>query len=1111
VKVNGIPLNPEYGPFSVRCAFGYDMETSEATVEVARPPIGADMWSPVTIEMGATRETAQLRFAGYLIGLDKTFYPRSCSLICRGYLFKAKMTAPAIDDTADELWISMCNDGAGMTDEDQVEAILDACGLTGVARDIQGTGKLLGTYADDQFVWRDGESGLAYIHRLEEICLGYRTFDGLGGSIVRRRIFAQPTGTPIATFREGVDILDGSYSDTILEIRNRVHVSGYGTGAGQVKITVSQSTPYVPNGYITQVVSNGMIERELTADTGDGLSCEEVGRWQLAELNRRLRKTTFSTPRDDMVPPGATIQIETSDRFGIAQPAWVQKVEVSIGQDGAFTQTITAIGGLGIGGEVNVPDPNPIADFAFIALEVESVIEGGAPTPLYTVRCKAACTPIAAPIASYAWTASAGGVPSSGTGQTFQVSFADPAGATVTLAATDTAGNVGTVTKPLPTSDLSSGNWPVRKIYAAGGSVVEVYTVTGWISLAEPSATAVANGPAWQSGNNAVTSTDDLATMPTVTTPFTGVAVTALDTDIPAGLAHVLVGTADGRLAYSSDSGATWTQFTGPVGDVNPVTRVWLSGVPGDWWCLTAIGLYRTLDSGATWTKVLAAAAGESFQDAIAGGTRTMVAMSGGRVLCDVAGVAQTLPAGMTDLYAAVADPESDVFYCYDSTGRTCAHDASGGTTLSERVALPGGTPQLRGLAMDTEFPGLLYVATGAGGIYKSLDGFATADGYKQIRAPGTDGSPAGAAYAQVGAGKLVSTTFTGRRVLVSCAGPRVFWTENIFTAAPVWQENSNGLPAGSASASYLRLDPWNFKRGFVIAGAETTAGVVYKNDDIIGGGAWSPILTSADAISAIGTFEGTTALQAYIRTLGLSSALENLIYAVVDVRPANWTVVSKIFLLKSLDGGASWTNLGQLAAGAERHTAQFVVSQHDASYIVLVYTDAAGTYHIGYSATGAPPLTVGYSGAGGWLQVPYGGNDADQIAYYRGGANKRTNDGGQTWTDFGTGTYQPFVFDDMIPDHIMALDSYSGVRYSVDRGLTWGDLLKPAPFTFRGTTNGLAISFPSTEVFYYCGYDQATGNTWLVSTLAADHLTWTDRTGNLPVSPGCLTVDPQV
>jgi hypothetical protein len=123
----------------------------------------------------------------------------------------------------------------------------------------------------------------------------------------------------------------------------------------------SEFAPYLPPGLpdgpegfpcITYAFSSPLIEKSTIAQTdpdgnplGDVLSCEAVAQLLLAERNCVVDTLTFSTPRDDVLAPGQAIHLH-SPRLGITdagQHYWLQHLEVTLDERGAFTQRLTCV------------------------------------------------------------------------------------------------------------------------------------------------------------------------------------------------------------------------------------------------------------------------------------------------------------------------------------------------------------------------------------------------------------------------------------------------------------------------------------------------------------------------------------------------------------------------------------------------------------------------------------------------------------------------------------------------------------------------------------------------------------------------------------------------
>lgn len=831
--------------FSATCSLGFDLAVSEAKVSVPELPSWAKPWSVVAIVMGANQATAQERFRGFLVECDYTFYPRQIDLICRGPLVRCQLVECSTSGGQD-----LSNGGAGQTDQQIVQTLLNAGGLTvggPVDLAIGGLGRTLGTVATQYYVWAENQSALDMIQQIDQICLGYVTFDTLGGRVVRQQITIAAATTAALTFTEGVDIESATSQLTVLDTKTRSQVTGYdpGNGSGAFNYTLEQTNPLMPLGYVTEQLSSNLIESSTTG--GTGISCQEVATWRLGEINRIVAKMPVTTPRDDLIAPGMTIAIASPYRLGVSQNFWVQRVDCTIDDKGAFSQQLTVIGGVtgfgeagpptgGItgtqggtvgggpgtgtggtgtgtgtgGGGPNPPptNPPPSADFT-LDYQAESVVIGGVETTIWEVQANSTSTGTAAAISTYAWTAT-GGTPSSGSNDSFATSYTSAPDGTksISLTVTDANGQTATCTKTVQST--SSVTYVRRRLYLAGTSTIDDYSGTAWATQAESNAVTVACGPVWANspGYNVFYSADDLATVHTAI-PFPGggggSSVTALWMETDVQRTRVLAGAASGQLALSNDGGATWAVVAGP--EVLIIQRCVLSRYhPNQWFALTSAHLWRSDNAGAGWVVVQAAQVGETFVDFNLSFARGMIAISGGtRGLIDLQGNVQTLPGGMGHPIAVTAHIRKDRFFCYDASGNTAYHSSDGGTSLAAGTALPAGAsaPQTGGLWRDGQIAGLLYVAAGAGGVWKSIDGFGSSGGYYQLRTPGVGSSPRGAVYAQVGVdGTLTTSKIAATSALSGTAAKALsLWNGSSNNAPPTnWQDPSFSDASWSAA-----------------------------------------------------------------------------------------------------------------------------------------------------------------------------------------------------------------------------------------------------------------------------------------------------------------------
>jgi hypothetical protein len=371
VRINGVLDAVAY---AASCSFGFDQRVAEATVRrTGGGSIAVAYWDPVEIRMGTTPGGgAAVRFVGYVVPVDNQLFPIEGTLTCKGRLFRAQWVRNQVAGGT-----RMAPAGTGRTDQLQVGDILTACGVPYLAANIGGTGKPLGSQfiawndvlTPGPFTWTQGEPGLAYIERLDEVSVPddasgrYRTFETLGGDVFRVPMATAPKTTPDFSFTEGVDVLEARITRDPAGAANRVTVDGAPLpitdvvpGVVPVKRYVASSTsaPYLPPGlptepdghaYVGTTFTSPMIEKRLVADSGSTISCEAVARFLLAEYNCVLDTLEFSTPRDDLLGPGQTIHLH-SPRLGItdaAQHYWLQRLEITMDEQGAFTQRLTCI------------------------------------------------------------------------------------------------------------------------------------------------------------------------------------------------------------------------------------------------------------------------------------------------------------------------------------------------------------------------------------------------------------------------------------------------------------------------------------------------------------------------------------------------------------------------------------------------------------------------------------------------------------------------------------------------------------------------------------------------------------------------------------------------
>jgi hypothetical protein len=377
VRIGGV-LDPT--AYAATCSFGFDQRYAEATVRrTGGGTIDVAYWDEVEIRMGCTPGAgAALRFTGYVIPVDNQLYPVEGVLTCKGRLYRAafvRNNAPGGTPLAEP--------EVGQPDEAQVQVVLNACAVPVVASNIGGTGKALGSVfvdlgnvlAPGPFTWAEQQSGLDYIEQLDAVSVPddasgrFRTFETLGGEVFRIPLATVPAGAPDFAFTEGADVLEARITRDPAGAANRVTVTGApapgnvavdpGTAAvtlgAQCRFTAGTAfAPYLPpglpagpDGYpaVTQTFSSPLIEKNTVAEPGDVLACEAVAQFLLQEYNCVLDTLEFSTPRDDLLGPGQTVHLHSPrlDVTDAGQHYWLQHLEVSVDERGAFTQRLRCL------------------------------------------------------------------------------------------------------------------------------------------------------------------------------------------------------------------------------------------------------------------------------------------------------------------------------------------------------------------------------------------------------------------------------------------------------------------------------------------------------------------------------------------------------------------------------------------------------------------------------------------------------------------------------------------------------------------------------------------------------------------------------------------------
>lgn len=756
VYINGYRMRY---PLQINITRGLDQPVGTCDLTFAYPiPRFLPTFSRVAVIIGVndpdvapSHREMLVRFSGYFIGEQAALWPGTRTLHCEDPLSIAKVTytPEPMDNTLET------DDSAIRRVLGPPEGVQGGCGFGVNAQTIQGLGEVLGDVDEAHLYWEVDQSAMEYIDSIDAISLGFRTYALASGTIYRRKIEINPqTVGFVYWFQEGVDILDGSMDKSILDPKNEITVEGFGD-TGNASPDDEDPFYWRRNTYWIRYL-------QLKAAIAGGIvNPTTVAEWIQSQINRPIIKVTFSTHLPIHFNSQEVIRL-TSPTLEVDQNMWVQSVNITLDPTGQFTQTLTCISELGPNQRRTVvppveppPDqppgavlpPYPVSptivptaadimpDFAIEAIDREfaspAVDSTNRGQPIFGVLASDQSSSRQGTIASRTWTAAGPGVVmTSGADREFTTYFTDLTDAsTITLTVTDSNGSTGSLTKPA----MDFGT-PIlaRKLYSVTPESYEAYDGNEWRSqapVAADHAQVVGGGPYWGAGPFVATSDDDLAT-PAVETQAlaSGAEITAIwvheeDED------YVAVGGADGTMAYTTDGAATWTAVTGPGNPINFVIVSIFNKL--QWHVVTPDGWYKSENQGGTWELVRAG----SFVYLELSHTRNIVVTTDGELQQAETGTPFT--GNSSPIVAATAHIRKDRFYALAEDGTTWIQDTDGSFALLPGEPIPAGTPYHAGTYRDGLMVNLVYFAAQDGGLFKTMDGFETEDGYLRLRSVG--------------------------------------------------------------------------------------------------------------------------------------------------------------------------------------------------------------------------------------------------------------------------------------------------------------------------------------------------------------------------------------
>lgn len=1119
LAMNGLPIDVPF--FNARCSEGFDQAVSQAEFTVPYLTARLAINTPINLFIDADEigqpSQIQCSFSGFIVGYQVSLYPRGVTVMCEGPLTKAAHYKPDND-----------TDYAGVTDVVAIRLVLVASGIPLTQMFIQGTGDVLGQNVagstDERFVHRKGQSALDFIQSLDQISLGYRTFEGTGSGFVVRKLI---TGLPMAVvnthFGEGEDITLGNSDWQLEDGAVGVEVMGANGPIGS-QIIAGQSRTGLGTGFVR--LQSDKIETQAQADA--------VAAWAAVELGRPVARVTLTTYRRDTIRSGQTVEVEALSRLGLNRKVWVQNVVRELQESGQFSQTLGLISEM-------VPDPtivadhppgeettfggdiqpatadtiatpalaDPLADFTFEFIDHEFT---DAAVEFWIVVVRSSSYPVTGTIATYAWTTDTTTIPDTGSDPLFTFKTDDIA-TEITLTVTDSEGNSAAVTKPCDSPDALNVTRD-RHLYAASGSTDAIaYDGNGNWNTQAVTCDVVGNGPIWNSGSSGsiALSQDDLATAPGFAAALSGEKVTAVWCETDLNASQVYAGGASGGVARSIDGGDTWTALTSASAE--PVLRIIASRYnPGEVLILDDAGdVFQSLDGGISWGLI---ASHPGAVDLAQSNFRNWVGGSFGVAIME-SGVLATWPGATPNILAITAHIREDRIYALADDGSTFYTDPEGGLGMVAGASIPSGTAVARCMMRDGGGVDLIYIAA-TDRILKSHDGLRTTAGYTVIYT--------GAAV-QVGYGDFP---------LTGSGGPPA-------AVGELWLVDTEGLvyfydPAGptitetATQGAQLQLFGMDSRIGLLpyaddnqIVGS-SSASSQFREATANGGGSWTDNawtgpgggLVIPDSSQMIIRKASGNWYAANIMAVnsGSQSVANNSRGVWESTNGYTWTFPSN----GTLDT-ASAGNVGicRKAGVSENHIFQF--RREGNSTAIKLYDEALNVLSIPSALAWNTPdvLNGGFSiYEGGIFPCSHAG-DVGIVSLMDGSGNwmlwKITPSGA---TDVTPSTYSGFAAADDVrmwgasPDGVSwvlhVINVTSGDDYllqSTDSGATWAEVLTQAGSQF--STMGMMAFDPASPTVWYCNWNNSgSGQTdWQLLASTDNGATWAVISGTAAGPPG--------
>ncbi len=864
LTVDGQELALDHGPQVTR---GLNMLISECVVRIpynAGTIVKVD--SQIQVFGGLSASAARTRFVGFAERFDDTLWPGELALMCKGAMFLTELSRGADPG------------GTDLSNATRQDVIIVVLARSNVPVSLYGSladdGTIIGTTAgvdDTRFRWMPGESGLSVIQRYDEASVqedgsAYRVSEDAAGRIYSRKYSVVPPTTAAYSFYETADdMLESSHVvSEDKQAATRAEVKGFGD------VSFAASVPYPGR---TDSFQSSLIESTTIAE-GIGISAERIAAGRLASGQFRFLTAEIHTHRDDPIGPGDVIYVESA-RMRVNQTFYVQQVVDSWDESNQFLKKITAVSELGLGtfnrtsagqpfstpliAGVTIPTQPvvtgalpplspflPTAMIHVINAVKERVIRAGTPTTIYEVSCEDVSTSPSGTIASRAWTASGTGAwPTSGTEQYFTAKF-DGRSGVIGLTVTDALGNAS-VQATLDISTIDESQFKCRDLFSIlqdGGSlgILEAFdghdmTWRKYATGATATTLAVANGPCWAINDVVYRSADYLRTAPDTAQPAAGTNVAKLWIEPDVNINTVAAALADGRVALSTDAGATWTVKAGP--DANPATWIILSRyAAGEIDLFSSSGFWQSPNNGDNWNLIQAG--DYTFGDLNPFRNWGAAQISGVGKWVHAEDLTQITGTSTNDVRAVTSHIRLDRGYALAGTAKTYYLATDGASAASAGADVPGawsGTVQ-DDVYRDGGLVDIVLFPVGAGGLGKTTDGFRTTTGYEQLRARSIDGANAAGVWPMLGLGLLSTVTpaAPGGATRIYVAG----------RSGTVWKSSDDGATWTGITAHGLGIGLFILTAAGGASGNDilyvASATVLKRSGD--GGATWSTITT---------------------------------------------------------------------------------------------------------------------------------------------------------------------------------------------------------------------------------------------------------------------------